>query len=189
MSNIRIQRLERAVPDGWWLALTSTGADDFASGVALVRALPAYDRRWSQTQRAWWVSDAGLRALARLLPTLSARIAEEHGTRFRGRTSGPDSAGAYPPGPRGSSLPSAAVAAYRGVPADTADAFADLHLLPSAPTELVKAARRIVAKQLHPDRGGDHRKMVASNLAAERALAWAQRVEKHDAGDGRSGAA
>lgn len=34
------------------------------------------------------------------------------------------------------------------------DAFATLHLLPTAPRAVVDAAYRALAKQLHPDRGG-----------------------------------
>lgn len=38
---------------------------------------------------------------------------------------------------------------------DTATAYADLHLLPSAPVEVVRAAYKALAKINHPDHGGD----------------------------------
>lgn len=45
--------------------------------------------------------------------------------------------------------------------------FRVLHLLPSAPPALVRAARKVLALESHPDRGGDHGRMVAINLAYE----------------------
>jgi hypothetical protein len=48
-------------------------------------------------------------------------------------------------------------------------AFATLHLLPSAPPELVQAAHRTLVKIHHPDvAGGDGHRMVQINLALER---------------------
>ena len=48
-------------------------------------------------------------------------------------------------------------------------AFAALHLLPSAPPELVQAAHRTLVKIHHPDvAGGDGQRMVQINLALER---------------------
>jgi hypothetical protein len=47
-----------------------------------------------------------------------------------------------------------------------ADAFTALHLLPTAPPELVKAAHKVLALKFHPDRpGGDLRTMQAVNAA------------------------
>jgi hypothetical protein len=43
--------------------------------------------------------------------------------------------------------------------------FAELHLLPSAPPELVEAAYRMLARLNHPDVGGDAERMTALNLA------------------------
>jgi len=47
----------------------------------------------------------------------------------------------------------------------TDHAYADLHLLPSAPPALVEAAFRCLSKQLHPDRGGQHEAMIRLNAA------------------------
>jgi hypothetical protein len=48
-------------------------------------------------------------------------------------------------------------------------AFATLHLLPTAPPELVQAAHRALVKIHHPDvAGGDGQTMVRINLALER---------------------
>ncbi len=48
------------------------------------------------------------------------------------------------------------------------DDFRTLHLLPSAPPPLVRAARKVLSLEMHPDRGGSHEAMVALNLAYER---------------------
>jgi hypothetical protein len=56
-------------------------------------------------------------------------------------------------------------------PAQGEDAYAALHLLPSAPPELIKAAYRTLAKLHHPDHGGDEAKMKALNAAFEKLAA------------------
>jgi len=43
--------------------------------------------------------------------------------------------------------------------------YAALHLLPSAPPELIEAAFRCLCRLHHPDRGGDTERMVALNAA------------------------
>jgi hypothetical protein len=45
--------------------------------------------------------------------------------------------------------------------------FAELHLLPSAPPELVVAAYRMLARTHHPDLGGDAARITALNLAVD----------------------
>jgi curved DNA-binding protein CbpA len=47
----------------------------------------------------------------------------------------------------------------------TTDAYAVLHLLPTAPPELIKAAYRCLAMIHHPDRGGDTEAMQRINSA------------------------
>ncbi len=47
------------------------------------------------------------------------------------------------------------------------EAYATLHLLPSAPPELVTAAYRALAQLHHPDRGGDTGAMIVINRAVE----------------------
>jgi len=56
----------------------------------------------------------------------------------------------------------------RPAPAPVADPYSVLHLLPTAPPELVKAAYRVMSQLCHPDAGGDHAAMVRINLAFER---------------------
>ncbi len=45
------------------------------------------------------------------------------------------------------------------------DEYRTLHLLPSAPQELVEAAYKCLSRLYHPDRGGDTQKMQALNAA------------------------
>jgi hypothetical protein len=47
------------------------------------------------------------------------------------------------------------------------DPYRTLHLLSSAPPELVIAAHRCLAKLHHPDHGGDHDAMLAVNAAVD----------------------
>lgn len=53
------------------------------------------------------------------------------------------------------------------MPTQPLDAYAALHLLPSAPPDLVQAAYRVIAKQAHPDRGGSTEAMQRVNAAYE----------------------
>ncbi len=50
-------------------------------------------------------------------------------------------------------------------PRQKPDAYAALHLLPSAPPEVVKAAYRVLAQLHHPDKGGDTATMQILNEA------------------------
>ena len=51
------------------------------------------------------------------------------------------------------------------------DPYVTLHLLPSAPPEVVKAAYKALAVLNHPDKGGDEEKMKRLNEAYGRLLA------------------
>jgi hypothetical protein len=53
----------------------------------------------------------------------------------------------------------------------TVDPYVTLHLLPSAPPEVVKAAYRALAVLNHPDKGGDEEAMKRLNEAYGRLLA------------------
>lgn len=48
------------------------------------------------------------------------------------------------------------------------DPYATLHLLPSAPPELIKAAYLALSKLHHPDRGGDKEAMQRVNAAYDK---------------------
>src|SRR5690606_4113698 len=55
---------------------------------------------------------------------------------------------------------------YKYAPVD-ADPYRTLHLLPTAPPEVAKAAYRALAQIHHPDRGGSHEAMQRVNTAWE----------------------
>jgi DnaJ domain len=57
------------------------------------------------------------------------------------------------------------------VGASTDDPFAVLGLAAGADAEAIRAARRRLAMELHPDRGGDAERMQAINVAYEQAMA------------------
>lgn len=54
-----------------------------------------------------------------------------------------------------------------GATSGEGNSYATLHLLPTAPKELVDAAYRCLARLYHPDTGGNTTKMQALNLAYE----------------------
>ena len=56
------------------------------------------------------------------------------------------------------------------------DAYATLHILPTAPPELVKAAYRCLAMMHHPDRGGETETMQRINQAYAQLSGRAGRV-------------
>jgi curved DNA-binding protein CbpA len=49
--------------------------------------------------------------------------------------------------------------------------------LPSTPPALVDAAVRVLAREHHPDRGGDAARMVSINVAADRIRAQQKRAQ------------
>ncbi len=51
------------------------------------------------------------------------------------------------------------------------DPYTALHLLPSAPPEVIKAAYRALAVKLHPDHGGNEEEMKRINAAYKRLAA------------------
>lgn len=51
---------------------------------------------------------------------------------------------------------------------DEEDPWALLHLRPGAPQAIIQAAWRVLAKDLHPDRGGDEEQFVKVKAAYEK---------------------
>lgn len=105
---------------------------------ALKDHIPARDRKWCPEIRQWWFKPGMLASVQTL--------AERHcgSVHYIER----DSAGLE------AAIPAATVAAYR-----------TLHLQPSAPDELVKAAYRVLCKLHHPDAGGTTHAMQQVNDA------------------------
>jgi hypothetical protein len=140
--------IEPDVTRGWWISFTTSHPSEFAQVVGAIKGLPPAARRFNPERRAWWIADEpSLRQLADILPGINSY--------FRKSTSSKTPCGVAP----------------RAV----MDAFTALHLLPTAPPELVTAARRTLARTLHPDVGGDLRAMVTVNSSADIAAEWAER--------------
>lgn len=117
---------------------------------ALKREIPAWGRAWDKGHKMWHVDLAYRWELQGLL---------DH---FYGewRNVSPAELGLEPEAGHKRAR-QAAAGGYE------ADKYAALHLLPTAPPELVKAAYRCLAMLNHPDRGGDTRAMQAINEAYE----------------------
>jgi DnaJ-domain-containing protein 1 len=109
---------------------------------ALKDAIPAYDRTYSPATREWLIDASARDSLDNWLDDARAVFnasVEWQPTKHK-RTRA------------------------RTVP----DAFATLHLLPSAPPEVVRASYKALAMKHHPDKGGDVRAMQRINEAYER---------------------
>lgn len=109
----------------------------------LKQRIPAPARRWSAERKTWRVSAAYKDALREW------QAEWFDGPRRRTPTPPPPPRSAWPP-------IDGRVEAYRA-----------LHLLPTAPPELVKVAYRTLATLHHPDKGGDTATMQAINAAYE----------------------
>lgn len=111
--------------------------------IELLRALPAEDRSWHADERCWAVD-------LRHLPKLAAL-----GARLFGDT---DATALH-------AAQRAVVEEACGAAAAAPACYAALHLLPSAPLPVVKAAYRALARLHHPDHGGSSREMAAITRA------------------------
>ena len=111
----------------------------------LKRQIPAHCRAWTPEAKYWWIASGYV--------NLAARLAEgyfdvEHIDAPRAQQ---QSYYTPPPPPR---------------PLHP-DPFATLHLLPSAPPELIEAAARSLAKLHHPDLRPEHEKALATAKMAQ----------------------
>jgi hypothetical protein len=106
--------------------------------VAAIKAhIPSRQRTWKPEIRQWWFKPEA--------QTVMLALAERHCGDVQHIQENGDLAPA---------LPAELVAAYRS-----------LHLLPSAPDDLVKAAYRVMCKLHHPDTGGVTSQMQRVNEA------------------------
>ncbi len=124
--------------------LKSSDRDAFAFLIeALKDAIPAYDRTYSPASREWFIHASARHSLELWLDdareVCGASVEWQPTKHERPRT--------------------ASVAP---------DAFATLHLLPSAPPEVVRASYKALAMKHHPDKGGDTEAMQKINEAYER---------------------
>lgn len=111
---------------------------DPAMVAAIKRGIPSRQRRWVPERKVWWFAGgqlASVEALGRKHCGDVIYLAEQADNEVQ------------------------------MVPAEQAAAYRALHLQPSAPPELVKAAFRVMCKLHHPDTGGTTRTMQRVNEA------------------------
>ena len=147
----RITRLESAGADSFLLDWDAPGDGTIIDAcLHAVRKLPWQQRTYLPAARAWLVHRSGIAWLAARWPALAEAFdALEAARHLSGE-----------------------------VPADVALAFARLHLLPTAPVDVVQAVYRTLAKHVHPDTAGEHLDMIAINGAYEVARAWAEQCAR-----------
>jgi hypothetical protein len=166
---ITITVLER-LPDGggWLFAYRAEGAN-FQYANALLKAhISSGMRQWLPDEKCWWFSSLGMIQLARMFTDV--RMALDELAREEARTGTGTDANA------GTSAGGAGAPLAHGAPADICQAFAVLHLLPSAPLPVIKAAFRALATLYHPDHGGSHDAMLRINAAYTVACRWTERT-------------
>ena len=104
------------------------------------REVPSYARSYDPTSRAWTVSQPYIATAGALVESVFPDVeVEDHSVHFDPPQSDNRSSNEYK----------------------------TLHLLPTAPPELVESAYKCLSRLYHPDRGGDPERMVAINSAVE----------------------
>lgn len=106
---------------------------------ALKASIPFNHRKWDPDSKLWWVDDAHF--------STALRLAHRFFDDVRDRTGDPE--------PKAESTSA------------LANPYSVLYLLPTAPTPVVKAVYRCLAKMCHPDAGGDAERMKLINRAYE----------------------
>jgi|GEM_PF-1473963 hypothetical protein len=173
-----------AVGDGFLLAFAAEGSRDavtrtLAETARAITALDPWHRRWLPEQRLWWIADDAMTLLARQLPPLAALLTEWHqrppsadylrwNAEFGGigGMDGMDGIGDM------GGIPGIGPRRTLYIPPTVALAYRRLGLPAGTPADQVRAARRQLARQHHPDTGGEHLTMTAINSAVDTVLAW-----------------
>ena len=181
---VRITRLTySAATRQWKLGYQTDGDETFQHLLAIIRELPSYSRVWAPAEKCWVISDLSIDQLVARWPTIDLRrmVADVRA----GKSQQQEKRKTPPPPPPPPKRPRADIPRDLMVPVDVRDAFAVLHLLPSAPLEVVKAAYKALALLHHPDHhpGPEaHTRMVAINRAVDTAKTWAERQAKRKSG-------
>lgn len=110
----------------------------------LKRQIPAHSRRWTPAGKFWWIEAAYVNLAARIAAGYFEvdRIDAPRADQQRADTAPPPPRPLHP------------------------DPYATLHLLPSAPPELIEAAARTLAKLFHPDLKPEHEQALATATMA-----------------------
>jgi DnaJ-domain-containing protein 1 len=131
--------------------LKSSDRDAFSFLIeALKDAIPAYDRTYSPASKEWFIHASARADLEMWLDDARAV--------FNAKVEWQPSKGKERP-------------RTRTTPRNETTAHAVLHLLPSAPPEVVRAAYKALAMKHHPDHGGDTEAMQKINEAYRRLAA------------------
>jgi hypothetical protein len=138
-----------STPEGYILKFSKMSRDNFGDAIdTLKRTVPPHQRAYAAESKTWFVSTAGRTYLDAWLGHM--RVA--HGASVEWVAGDETSSDAHE-------------RAHKPHTPAKADPFATLHLLPSAPPEVVKAAYRALSLKHHPDLGGDVRAMQTINAA------------------------
>lgn len=133
--------------------------------------LPPDAYRWSAARRLWWVQEQHLHRVRFLMETLG-RVVEMHAPLDDWSDDDGEAQGRYGRSAGGwwntwnSTGSKQEQASHLQGP--STDPHATLHLLPTAPWEVVKATHRALTLLHHPDQGGDEETMRQINLAFEK---------------------
>jgi hypothetical protein len=154
----------------WWTVhLTTSDLAAFEAVVARIKALALERRKYIDRSRGWLVDDEGLHILARGWPAMGAAW---HDARLYGE----GRAGSDPARERDSGRQSQSQrrqsASSPAIPTEVEEAFATMHLLPTAPAEVMQVVYRVLARTVHPDAGGSTAAMTKLNQAYESAREW-----------------
>jgi hypothetical protein len=134
-------------------SLTFRGGNFSPCVSTLKEFIHAYSRSYEPTTRKWFIDEDAYDQLFQWLDYAHAEL----GARVEWQTSGASDRKREEPPPRPRQTPG--------------DPYQTLHLLPSAPPEVVKAAYKALAMKLHPDHGGDTEAMQRINDAYRRLAA------------------
>ncbi len=125
--------------------------DIFRAAITTLKTfVPVANRAYNPTEKLWTVDEYGADCLHRWVDYCRVNLKAEIQWRDPDASGQSEKTWTPPPPPRHPT---------------SAEAFKVLHLLPSAPPEVVKAAYRALAQKHHPDHSGDTATMQKINTA------------------------
>lgn len=147
--------ITQSLAGGWDVKLSSAERDVFMEVLgALKEHVNDGNRIYDPARRLWHVDQWGAGGLQSWVAYCCREYGAKVDWRECGRSASSGSQRKDPPPPP----------PHRTHPT-SADAYQALHLLPSAPPEVVKAAYRALAQKHHPDHSGDTATMQKINTA------------------------
>jgi hypothetical protein len=151
--------------DGIWLSFAYTpDTKVYQAGYDVLMALPKRSRHWNPQQKAWWLSEEGLRQLATQVSCVRHALV------------GWDESFAAASTERAKKQ---AEHMRFTLPTTSAEAFAALGLHVGDPLPQVLRARRRLARSEHPDVGGHTQAMKRLNVAVDLCERWWQGRKVH----------